>query len=295
MTEKFLQYIKFEKGYSINTCIAYQSDLEQFFSFTQNTFETIDIAVIDYQMIREWLSSLMESGVQARSIRRKITALKSFYKYHLREGGVLINPTLKIITPKIPKKLPIFIEEANMEALLDTDDFTDDYSQVRNMLIIEVFYNTGIRLSELINLKEQDLDIGNLTLKVLGKRKKERIIPITNFLKGKFLHFSEIKAKQGVSCKEKDDYIFLTKFGKKVYAKLVYRIVNYYLSGITTVNKKSPHVLRHTFATHMLNNGADLNAIKEILGHSSLSATQVYTHNSINKLKSIYKQAHPRA
>jgi len=295
LRDNFLQYIKFEKRYSPNTCIAYQCDLAQFYSYIDTVYNTSEIRSVNHQMIRSWLASLMDSGIQARSINRKITTLKSYYKYLLRENHVSVNPTIKIVSPKTPKKLPVFIEEANMELLLTENEFSDDYSQYRNILILEVFYNTGIRLSELINLKEEDIDFVNLTIKVLGKRNKERIIPISTILKDKLLYFSEIKEKQGITSVEKQKFIFLTIFGKKVYPKLVYRVVNYYLSGITTIKKKSPHVLRHTFATHMLNNGADLNAIKEILGHSNLSATQVYTHNTINKLKSIYKQAHPRA
>ena len=295
LAEKFLQYIKYEKRYSYNTCVAYKNDLEQFYTYLSNTFEIYEIEKINHQMIRSWLTSLMESGIQARSINRKITTLKSFYKYLLKENVVAINPTIKIISPKTPKKLAVFVEEANMQTLFKNDKLSDEYSQVRDFLILEVFYNTGIRLSELINLKQEGIDLVNLTLKVLGKRNKERIIPITKTLKDKILYFIETKERQGIISKEKENFIFLTKFGKKVYPELVYRVVNYYLSGITTISKKSPHVLRHTFATHMLNNGADLNAIKEILGHSNLSATQVYTHNTINKLKSIYKQAHPRA
>ncbi len=295
VTDNFLQYIKYEKRYSPNTCIAYQNDLKQFYTYIYDTYDTSEITDVDHKMIRSWLTSLMESGVQARSINRKITTLKSFFKYLLREEVVTVNPTIKIVSPKTPKKLPVFVEEASMNTLLDSDEFFDEYSQFRNILMLEVLYNTGIRLSELINLKQEDIDFVNLTIKVLGKRNKERIIPITKELKDKILYFWEIKEKQKLSSKENQNFIFLTNFGKKVYPKFVYRVVNYYLSKITTVDKKSPHVLRHTFATHMLNNGADLNAIKEILGHSNLSATQVYTHNTINKLKSIYKQAHPRA
>ena len=295
MTEQFLQYIKYEKRYSPNTCIAYQSDLEQFFSYIQQSFGLTEIIAVDHQMIRSWLASLMESGIQPRSVNRKITTLKSFYKYLLREKLLVVNPCIKIVSPKTAKKLPVFVDEAGMETLLADEEFSDDYSQYRNILILEVFYYTGIRLSELINLKQKDIDDVNLSIKVLGKRNKERIIPITKTLKDKIMHLLEMKEKQGVISKEKEDFVFLSNFGKKLYPKLVYRVVNNYLSAITTINKKSPHVLRHTFATHMLNNGADLNAIKEILGHSNLSATQVYTHTTINKLKSIYKQAHPRA
>ncbi len=295
MTEQFLQYIKYEKRYSPNTCIAYKSDLEQFFTYIQHSYGVSEIITVDHQMIRSWLSSLMESGIQPRSVNRKITTLKSFYKYLLREKLLVVNPCIKIVSPKTAKKLPVFVEEVGMETLLADEEFSDEYSQYRNILILEVFYYTGIRLSELINLKQKDIDDVNLSIKVLGKRNKERIIPITKPLKDKIMHLMEMKEKQSVISKEKEDFVFLSNFGKKLYPKLVYRVVNYYLSAITTINKKSPHVLRHTFATHMLNNGADLNAIKEILGHSNLSATQVYTHTTINKLKSIYKQAHPRA
>ncbi|MCX6230597.1 MAG: tyrosine-type recombinase/integrase [Bacteroidetes bacterium] len=292
--DQFLQYIKYEKRYSPNTCIAYEHDLKQFFEFIQTNYSTKEITEINHQMMRAWLSSLMEAGVQARSINRKITTLKSFYKFLLREKHITTNPTTKIISPKTPKKLPVYVEEANMEKLLE-DEFSDEYLELRNMLILEVLYDTGIRLTELINLKHEDIDMVNLSMKVLGKRNKERIIPISKLLKDKILHFFEVKNRLGLASMEKENFIFLTKNLKKLYTKLVYRVVYYYLSKITTINKKSPHVLRHSFATHMLNNGADLNAIKEILGHSNLTATQVYTHNTINKLKTIYKQAHPRA
>jgi integrase/recombinase XerC len=294
LSNQFLDYIKYEKRYSPNTCIAYQHDLEQFFEFINSNYHTSEIKAINHQMMRAWLSSLMEAGVQARSINRKITTLKSFYKFLLKEKQVEINPCIKIISPKTPKMLPVYIEESNMEQLLE-DEFSDEYLEFRNMLMLEILYDTGIRLTELINLKHEDIDTVNLSMKVLGKRNKERIIPLSKLLNDKIQHFFEIKTKLGISSCEKEDFIFLTKKLKKVYTKLVYRVVYYYLSKITTINKKSPHVLRHTFATHMLNNGADLNAIKEILGHSNLTATQVYTHNTINKLKTIYKQAHPRA
>jgi integrase/recombinase XerC len=291
---QFLNYIKYEKRYSPNTCIAYQHDLEQFFEFINSNYQTIEITRISHQMMRAWLSSLMEAGIQPRTINRKITTLKSFYKFLQKEKHIENNPCNKLISPKRPKKLPVYVEESNMEKLLD-DEFSDDYLEFRNMLMLEILYDTGIRLSELINLKHEDVDSVNLSIKVLGKRNKERIIPVSKILNDKIQHFFEIKAKLGITSSEKDNFIFLTKNFKKVYTKLVYRVVYYYLSKITTIHKKSPHVLRHTFATHMLNNGADLNAIKEILGHSNLAATQVYTHNTINKLKSIYKQAHPRA
>ena len=214
MTEQFLQYIKFEKRYSPNTCIAYQSDLEQFITYIQLSFGLTEIIAVDHQMIRSWLASLMESGIQPRSVNRKITTLKSFYKYLLREKLLVVNPCIKIVSPKTAKKLPVFVDEAGMETLLADEKFSDEYSQYRNILILEVFYYTGIRLSELINLKQKDIDDVNLSIKVLGKRNKERIIPITKTLKDKIMLLLEMKEKQGVISKEKEDFVFLSDFGK---------------------------------------------------------------------------------
>lgn len=293
--EAFLQYIHFEKRFSSNTCIAYQNDLEQFAKFLHLNNLTSDINDVTHQIIRSWLSSLVENGIDTRSVNRKISVLKSYYKFLIKENEIKTNPMNKIVSPKMSKKITPYIEEENLIKMLEEEETKEGYCETRNYLILEIFYEAGIRISELINIKIEDIDIHNLTLKVLGKRNKERIIPITKILKDKIILYLELKEKEVFTNLGEENYLFLTKKGKKVYPKFVYRIVLYYLSRITTNKKKSPHVLRHTFATHMLNHGADLNAIKEILGHSNLSATQIYSHNSINKLKNIYKQAHPRA
>jgi len=233
----------------------------------------------------------MELNTSPKTINRKISTLKSFYKFLLKKGIINYNPLLKVVTPKVPKRLPLFVSENDMQNLLDKIEFENSFEGKRNKLILELFYVSGIRLTELINLKINDIDLENSLVKVLGKRNKERLIPINKtFILNLKSYLNEAK-----NIRKSNNYVFLTLKGEKIYQKLVYRIVNYYLSIVTTISKKSPHILRHTFATHMLNNGADLNAIKEILGHSSLAATQVYTHNSLKKLKTIYNQAHPRA
>ncbi len=293
--EAFLQFISFEKRFSINTCIAYRNDLEQFIVFLQLNNLSEDINEVTHQIIRSWLSSMVENGVETRSVNRKISVLKTYFRFLIKENEIKVNPMQKIVSPKMSKKITPYIEEENLIKMLEEEETKEGFCEIRNYLILEIFYETGIRLSELINIKIEDIDFYNLTLKVIGKRNKERLIPITKTLKDKIILYLEHKGKETFTNSGKENYLFLTKKGKKVYPKFVYRIVLYYLSRITTNKKKSPHVLRHTFATHMLNHGADLNAIKEILGHSNLSATQIYSHNSINKLKNIYKQAHPRA
>ncbi|MCD4745235.1 MAG: tyrosine recombinase XerC [Bacteroidales bacterium] len=294
LKENFIQYIQFEKRYSSNTVIAYQKDLDQFFSFINNEYNIYNLNDVDYLMIRSWLVNLMELSLTTRSVNRKLTTLKSFYKYLIKEGVIKENPMIKIISPKTSKKLPVFVEKKKMDLLFDDIDFGNNFCGIRDRLILEMFYHTGMRLSELVNLLHSDIDIYNSTIKVLGKRNKERIIPFGNNLKDLLSQYINIKQKL-FRKKEESKYFFTTEKGRKIYNKLVYRIVNLYLGKVTTLDKKSPHVLRHTFATHMLNNGADLNSIKELLGHANLSATQIYTHNTIEKLKNIYKQAHPRA
>ena len=295
--QKFLNYIQYEKRYSIHTVDAYKRDLKQFFDFLLENFQLTDTdnKSITHQQIRSWLSSLINNDINTRSVNRKISTLKAYFAFLLKGETITINPMQKIISPKMSKKVTAYVEEESLNSMLDEEELKQGYSENRNYLIMEILYETGIRLSELINIKVQDIDIHNLTIKVLGKRNKERIIPISITLKEKIKQYLEYKEKEIVTINEKENYLFLTKKGKKIYPNFVYRIVFYYLSKITTNKKKSPHVLRHTFATHMLNHGADLNAIKEILGHSSLNATQVYSHSSLSKLKTIYKQAHPRA
>jgi integrase/recombinase XerC len=234
----------------------------------------------------------MESGNSSRTVNRKISALKSYFRYLMREGHIQVNPLNKVLSPKTEKKLPVFIREAQMDQLLDEVNFGDDMPGLRNRMIIETFYNTGIRRAELINLRLRDIDFGSRVFRVTGKRNKERIVPMSENFAALVQGYIE---KRNATFPGNEESLFLTIAGKKIYPRLVYRIVTSFLSLVTTSEKKSPHVLRHTFATHMLNKGADLNAIKELLGHASLSATEVYTHNTFEKLKSVYKQAHPRA
>ena len=285
--KKFLNYLKFEKRYSDHTLVAYKTDLNQFISFILLEFEIENLKEVSHSIIRSWIANLLDSGISTRSVNRKITTLKSLFKFLLMEDFITENPTQKIVSPKNTKKLPIFLEESKMEDLFKDINFPETFEGERDKLILDVFYMTGIRLIELINLNVSDIDFQNSTLKVIGKRNKERIIPLPPILLDKLKKFSENN--------NINNTFFVNSEGVKLTPKKVYVIVNKYLSMVSSLEKKSPHVLRHTFATHMLNNGADINAIKEILGHSNLSATQVYTHNTIERLKSIYKQAHPRA
>jgi len=290
----YIDYLKYEKRVSKNTVISYSTDLEQFFAYIEKHFQVTDINAIDSKIVRTWIITLLEDGLSARSINRKISSLKSFFNYHNRIKTISKNPIKQITAPKIAKRLPEFIAQEDMERLFNENLFADTYEGWRDRVIIELFYSTGMRLSELINIKFQDIDFYEKSIKVLGKRNKERIIPLGNIAIEAlriYLIFFENKFGESKSYL----YIFVTSKAKKIYPKAVYKIVRKYLDMVTTIDKRSPHVIRHTFATHLLNNGADINAIKEILGHSSLAATQVYTHNSIDKLKSIYKQAHPRA
>lgn len=288
----FIQYIKYIKHYSPHTVLSYQKDLEQFFSYSGFDAGS-DESGVDAQNIREWMVHLMENGNTARTTNRKISALKRYFGYLLKEGIINTNPAKRVLTPKMDKRLPVFVSEGHMDNLFDQVEFGDDYNGFRNRVLIETFYNTGMRLSELVNLQIGDVDFSQQTIKVLGKRNKERIIPISPVFYELLQEYITARSKEfpGLNV----EYLFLTSSGKKIYPRLVYRIVHRFLTMVTTVDKKSPHVLRHTFATHMLNKGADLNAIKELLGHANLSATEVYTHNTFEKLKSVYKQAHPRA
>lgn len=286
----FLLYLEKERRYSKHTIKAYQNDLVQFQHYVLANYEQHSLANCKPEMLRSWLVNLLEQDLSSRSVNRKLSSIKTFYSYLRKKGYLKVSPTSKVSSPKISKSLPLYVRASEMFNLLEKLEFSEDFSGQRDKLILELFYTTGIRLNELIELKESNLNLTNGTLKVLGKRNKERIVPIlqsTIFLCTAYL---DLKSK-----KSQSQYLLLTDKGKKLYPKFVYRKVNAYLSMVSTIEKKSPHVLRHTFATHMLNNGADLNTIKELLGHANLSATQVYTHNSIEKLKNIYKQAHPRA
>lgn len=290
LIQDFLDYLTHQKRCSQHTVTAYKKDLEQFHSFISSEFDTESFKEVNSTFIRSWIVNLIEDDITPRSINRKISSLKSFYKYLLKNGLVVNNPLLKVVSPKTSKRLPVFVTEDELGNLFEEVIFEEGFEGFRDQLIISLFYNTGIRLSELVELKLSSVNFSNQTIKVIGKRNKERIIPISPVLNTEINNY--LKERENIA---KNDFLFLTKKGEKIYPKLVYRTVNHYLSMVTSNSKKSPHVLRHTFATHMLNNGADLNSIKEILGHANLSATQVYTHNTIEKLKNIHKQAHPKA
>jgi len=291
--ESFLKHLQFEKRYSAYTLRSYKTDLDQFEAFCQSVDRNLVVDKADFRIIRSWVVSMIEGGLEARTVNRKITTLKSFYKYLLRQQLITVNPMDKVLAPKQNKRLPQFVEEDKINMLLDEYEFSHDFAGIRNRLIIEMFYITGMRLSELIHLKDKDVDFNNLTVRVLGKRNKERLIPFHQTYLKVFKDYISLREQTFGS--PEHDHFFVTDKGKVLYEKFAYRVVNHYLRFVTTMEKRSPHVLRHTFATHMLNKGADLNAIKEILGHANLSATQVYTHNTFEKLRTIYKQAHPRA
>jgi integrase/recombinase XerC len=292
--ERFIQHIQHEKRYSAHTVSAYQSDLEQFFSFLNRPEQTVSHpSEITYQHIRGWMVNLMEDKT-ARSVNRKLATLRKYFKFLVREGLLTSNPASKIQSPKIVKHLPIVVEDEKLNAMLNSNEvFSDDFAGVRDKLVIETLFGTGIRLAELVGLKEDDINFYDGTMKVLGKRNKERIVPINHELKTLLERYVVLKKSENFN--NNSITLLVTNKGTEAYPKFIYLIVQRYLSHISTQDKKSPHVLRHTFATSLLNRGADLNAIKELLGHANLSATQVYTHNSVERLKSIYKQAHPKA
>lgn len=288
--EEFIRYLKFEKRYSVHTQKAYEVDLTQFKDYLEVHYESSTLEATDV-MIRSWMMSLIEDSCSRRSLNRKLSSLRQFYKFAVRNDKIELSPMLRIVSMKTDKKIPSFLSEVEMTLLLEKMEYSNDYEGQRDRAILEMFYNTGMRLSELINLKTSSIDFSTKSVKVLGKRAKERIIPMINShlenLKS-YLNFRDQLAQKS------SPHLFLTQTGDILYPKLVYRIVNTYLSRVTGMKQKSPHVLRHAFATHMLNDGADLNAIKEILGHTSLSSTQIYTRSSAERLKEIYKQAHPR-
>jgi integrase/recombinase XerC len=290
----FLSYLQSEKRASEHTVVSYRNDLEQFRNYLQQAFPNTDWKEVDTTLIRTWVITLMEKKLTPRSIKRKISALNSFYKYHIKMGVFEANPMLQVHTPKMSLRLPQFIEEKDMEKLFDADLFANNFEGWRDRTIIELFYATGMRLSELRALTFSNIDMLNNQVKVLGKRNKERLIPFGHTFQNifnKYVAFFE----ENFGAPSQNNFIFVNVNGKQLAPKNIYANVRHYLDMITTIEKRSPHIIRHTFATHLLNRGADLNTIKELLGHSSLAATQVYTHNSIEKLKSIYKLAHPRA
>ncbi len=290
--ELFLNYLKYEKRYSEHTLIAYTNDLDQFIHFGIGLDGDFCVEEANHHLIRQWIISMMDDGICARSVNRKISTLKSFYKFLMREGIMGNNPMEKVALPKIGKKLPVFVQEKEMDRLFDGRFFTDDFEGKRDKAVVSLFYGTGIRLSELVGIRFSDLDLHEKMVKVTGKRNKERLVPFPTEIATVLNEYINLRNElfPGLG-----NFVFLTGKGEPVYNKLIYRIVKKELSLITTIDKKSPHVLRHSYATHLLNRGADLNAIKELLGHANLAATQVYTHTSFEKLKLVYKQAHPRA
>lgn len=289
--ESFVNYLKYEKRNSSHTVIAYKKDLDQFVLFCTEMVGEFNIKRVDAKLVRNWIVTLMEQKYTPRSVSRKISTVKAFYRFLMKNEIVENNPATNIPVPKIRKKLPNFVEENNMHHLLDDGYFSDDFKGIRDKLIITLLYGTGIRLAELLNLKDRDFDTKGYLIKVLGKRQKERIIPYPRSINQLLQQYLEIRNREIGNSREA---LLVTDKGRPVYEKLIYRVVNKYLEMVTSLEKKSPHVLRHSYATHLLNKGADLNAVKELLGHSNLSATQVYTHTTFEKLHSIYKQAHPR-
>lgn len=293
MIDSFLKYIQYEKRYSRHTLSSYQNDLHQFTSFLNDEFPGTTTDEVNHSILRSWVVSLSESGLKARSINRKIIAIRSYYKFLVKRGYLSANPAARLASLKTPKNLPNFIRQDELSALLDHYEFADNFEDMRDKLILEILYGAGIRENELINLKESDVNFIDQQIKVLGKRNKERIIPIAPTLAREIKDY--LKKKKEEFGGNDAVYLIVTNRGSKCYPMFIYRRVKKYLKSFTHADKSSPHVLRHTFATHLLNKGADLNAVKDLLGHQSLASTQVYTHNTLDKLKEIFEQAHPKA
>lgn len=288
---EFLSYLKLQKRVSSHTLAAYQTDLEQFLAFLNVDDPGAGLGDISFMHIRAFSGNLMEQGLSATSVNRKISALRSFFKYQLKTGSVTVNPTQVVTGPKKPKRLPVFVDEMQLAQVSGLTEGTQDFDRTRDSLLFEVLYQTGIRRAELLSLTEQAIDLHLLQLKVLGKRNKERIVPFSKELAGRFRNYFALKRQMQLNATE----VFVTDKNKAINAGHLSKIIKRELATVTTLKKKSPHILRHSFATHLLNNGADINAVKELLGHTSLAATQVYTHNSIERLKQTYNQAHPRS
>lgn len=293
MLNTFLKYLQFEKRYSGNTLLSYQSDLEQFSAFLEKQYQNDELLNAEHRHVRSWIVALMQEKISPRTINRKMASLRKFYKFAISRETISINPVQKIQALKVSKDLPQFVHEADINDLLTLFEFDKDFEGSRDAFIMELLYGTGIRLSELIGLTLADFNLHSHTIKVLGKGNKERVIPFHQALKERLeLYLSH---KKEVFPYNETDPLIVSINGEKSYPMLIYRVVRKYLDQCTSIDKRSPHILRHTFATHLLNKGADLNAVKDLLGHSSLAATQVYTHNSLDKLKAVFDQAHPKA
>ena len=291
--EEFIQYLRVEKNYSSHTEISYLNDLTQFESFIVHEIGEFDPTLIDSDLIRIWIAQLVENGVKPRSVNRKLSTLKSFFKYLRKTGIVQRNPAEIVQGLKVEKKLPNFVNDRDLEQILNDElEFSDDFEGYRDRLIMELLYVTGMRRAELIGLKDTDVDPYAKTLRVTGKRNKQRLIPFSDGTLDKIQKYIEVRDAE---IKNKSPFLFVKNNGDPIYPAMVYKIVHTHLSGISTLSKKSPHVLRHSFATEMLNNGAEINAVKELLGHSSLASTEVYTHVTLDELKKVYQNAHPRA
>ncbi len=292
MIDSFIKYLQFEKRFSPHTLLSYKTDLAQADTFISENFQCA-LKDANYQALRSWLIHLVEQGLESKSVNRKIACLKSYFKFLLSREIIEKNPADKLKPLKTPKKLPSFVRESEMVVLLDQLPFPEGFVGCRDKLILNFLYGTGIRLSELIGLREADINLYQNTVKVLGKRNKERVIPIPLALAFDVRKYIELKRE--FLLEKSTNFLIVTEEGSQSYPMMIYRVVKAYLNMVTTSEKKSPHVLRHTFATHLLNKGADLNAVKDLLGHAGLAATQVYTHNTLDKLKAVYKQAHPKA
>ena len=298
----FINYLRFEKRYSAHTIRSYKDDLEAFMAYVGREFGGLELKEVSPAVVRSWLASMKDEGLSSRSLNRKISSLRSFYKYQLKNGVVETSPMGAIISPKMSKRLPVFVEQKEMAILFDEVAFPDDWGGWTDRLVLAILYYTGMRLSELVGLREGHVDSGNRTVKVLGKGNKERVIPVNEVLMAAIRVYCEKKSELGAAESPgrpkgvvDREFLLVNGAGKKLYPKYVYRVVRRYLAQVTTIEQKSPHVLRHTFATHLMNAGAGLTPVKELLGHASLAATQVYTHNTIEKLKDVYKKAHPKA
>lgn len=289
--ERFTNYLQYEKRFSEHTVNAYRTDLLQFQEYL--SLSQLSFAEATHPHIRSWIVEMMDEERNASSISRKLSTLRSFYKFLVREKLMPVNPTLLVRAPKLAKRLPVIVDDSSISALLDSLELNDSFEQLRDRLVFEMLFGTGIRLAELLGIEESDFDAYRQEIRIIGKRSKERIVPVNASLNRAMMVY--LKRKKTIFSDNLSPKLIVTSEGRSAYPKLIYRIVKKYLTLISTSKKKSPHVLRHSFATCLLNKGADLNAIKELLGHASLAATQVYTHNSVERLKTIYKQAHPKA